>query len=559
MTIAVTPDGQFVALRRDAEVVLLAEGVGPPVGMLELEPDSDLAAVGPPNALVAVMRGAEPRVMLYQPPYLDAAARHDLEVPMRLAAVTGPRIILTTLDAKQVTIIRAAGRGLSAHTLDPSSSVEFAVGLERNQILLGLLRKLEVWDAVSGRPLLRLQLQLPPPPRSVGAAQGHLWVTRPGSDEVLVFRLSDGRPFRHHVGAPVVDVICHPASPLIVLVTGRGLVRLHCFAHSLHVVEAPWTTGMPLAQLVAGDDIALLGLAEGASEPWRVALAGSGAPLVASAESEEPGEPAQAPLANAAEKLRAMRARTAEPGETRTPSRPATEPPVSGQSNRATPVSLDDAPARTRDKAWRQPLAAYALELSRGLDSETPVVAVDTELGELAHRLGLSAGARRALIALYGLHLVGDPAISIARLGQALGDWTEGLGQGDLAALGMLRRRNGKVSLRPSVTDLLDHVPPRAIRVVGGGTSSPHKGAARLARDGKPVAELELELATRLGRIAVLQSSITQGLLEARLRNATAVAFAAPASRPAPWPRDASLVVIVDGDPPAWVGDLPEL
>src|SRR5688500_6547513 len=205
--------------------------------------------------------------MLYQPPYLDAAARHDLEVPMRLVAVTGPRVILTTLDAKQVTIVRAAGRGLSTAALDPSSTVEFAVGLERNQILLGLLRKLEVWDAVSGRPLLRLQLQLTRPPRTLGAAQGHLWVTRPGSDEVLVFRLSDGRPFRHHVGAPVTEVICHPASPLIVLVTGRGLVRLHCFAHSLHVVDSPWLPGMPLAQLVAGDDTAPRGLAAGAAEP----------------------------------------------------------------------------------------------------------------------------------------------------------------------------------------------------------------------------------------------------------------------------------------------------
>jgi hypothetical protein len=554
MTIAVTPDGQFVALRRGTEVVLLAEGVGPPVGMLDLEPDSDLAAVGPPSALVAVLRGAEPRVMLYQPPYLDAAARHDLDAPMRLVAVTGPRVILTSLDAKQVLIVRAAGRGLSTAALDPSSTVEFAVGLERNQILLGLLRKLEVWDAVSGRPLLRLQLQLPPPPRTVGAAQGHLWVTRPGSDEVLVFRLSDGRPFRHHVGAPVLDVVCHPTSPLIVLVTARGLVRLHCFAHSLHVVDSPWTQGMPLAQVVAGDDIALLGLADGASEPWRVALAGTGAPLVAS-ETEEPGEPAQAPLANAAEKLRAMRARSGEPTPSapiRDASEPAPAPP------RAAPI-YDDAPARTRDKAWRQPLAAYALELTRGLDSETPIVAVDTELGDLAHRLQLSAGARRALIALYGLHLVGDPAISIARLGQALGDWTEGLGQGDLAALGMLRRKNGKVSLRASVTDLLDHVPPRTIRVVGGGTSSPHKGVARVARDGKPIAALELELATRLGRIAVLQASAAQGLLEARLRNATAVAFTAPSARPSPWPRDASLVVVVEGEPPAWVGDLPEL
>lgn len=523
--------------------------------MLELEPDADLAAVGPPNALVAVVRGNEPRVMLYQPPYLDAAARLDLEAPMRLAAVSGPRIVLTTLDAKQVLIVRAAGRALSSHAIDPSSQVEFAVGLERNQVLLGLLRKLEVWDAVSGRPLLRLQLQLPPPPRTVGAAQGHLWVTRPGSDEVLVFRLSDGRPFRHQVGAPVQEVVCHPASPLIVLATARSLVRLHCFAHSLHIVDAPWTRGTPLAQIVAGDDIALLGLDEHASEPWRVPLAGTGTPLVASEPGESVDDEAPPPLANAAEKLRAMRAKS-EGVAPRRESEPVFAAP---EPERPTPTYSDDVPSRSRDKAWRQPIAAYGLELSRGLDSETPVVAVDTELGELAHRIALAAPARRALIALYGLYLVGDPAIAISRLAQALGDWTDALGQGDLAALGMLRRHAGKVSLRSAVTDLLDHVAPRAIRIVGTTASSPHRGASRIARDGKPTPALELELATRFGRIASIVGPPATGLLEARLRGATAVAFGPVSMRPQPWPRDASLVVVVDGEPPSWVAELPAL
>src|SRR5262249_23346468 len=73
---------------------------------------------------------------------------------------------------REVVVVRAAGRALSAQPIDPGTPVEFVVGLERNQLLLGLLRKLEVWDAVSARPLLRLQLQLPPPPRRIGAAHG---------------------------------------------------------------------------------------------------------------------------------------------------------------------------------------------------------------------------------------------------------------------------------------------------------------------------------------------------------------------------------------------------
>ncbi|HSJ99924.1 MAG TPA: hypothetical protein VK932_01740, partial [Kofleriaceae bacterium] len=257
--IVTSADGQWTAIRRGREVALLAGGAGAPVGMLELDGDDvDLALVGPPDVLVAVTRDGAPRVTLHQPPYLDAVARLDLEEPMRLGAVTGPRFALLSPSGKQVMFVRAAGRALSSQPIDAGSPAEFVVGLERNQFLLGLLRKLEVWDAVSGRPLLRLQLQLPPAPRTVGAAQGHLWATRPGTADVFVYRLSDGRPFHHRAAAPVEAVICHPASPLLVLVTSAGLVRLHCFAHSLAPLDVPWTEDTELAQLASGEDVALL-------------------------------------------------------------------------------------------------------------------------------------------------------------------------------------------------------------------------------------------------------------------------------------------------------------
>jgi hypothetical protein len=517
-----SPDGQWAAVRRGREVVLLAGGSGPPVGKLELDTDdADLAIIGPPSVLVAVTRG-EPKIVLYQPPYLEGVARLDLETPMRLAAITGPRIALVSLDGKQVTVVRAAGRALSASSIDAGSVVEFAVGLDRNQLLLGLLRKLEVWDAVSARPLLRLQLQLPPPPRNVGAAQGHLWVTRPGSDEVFVYRLSDGRPFRHHIGEPVEDVICHPASPLIVLVTARKLVRLHCFAHSLAVVDAPWTPGMPLAELVTGDDISLIGITNGGAEPWRVSITST---------------PVSAPAA-------------VDPGAAGAP-----RTPVGSAATEPMPVLQSTQRART----WREPLAVAGAELARGSDAELPVVPVDTELGELAHRLALATSARRALVALYSVYLVGE-TLSIARLAHVLGEWSEALGQGELGALAMLRRRGGRVSLRAPVSDLLDGLAPRTVRVVGGAATSPRRGAARFARAGKSDATIEAELATQLGRIAVIHGGAQSGLLEARLYGATAVALAPPASLPQPWPREAGLIVVSDGAiAPHWVNALPEL
>jgi hypothetical protein len=539
-SLTTSPDAQWAAARDGRKVVLFAAGAAPPVGQLELETDdADLALVGPPNVLAVVARGDAPRVTLHQPPYLDTVARLDLEAPAKLAAITGPRLLLTAADGTHPVVVRAAGRALSAQKLDPGSPIELAVGLERNQLLLALHKKLEVWDAVSARPMLRPQLALPPPPRTVGAAHGHLWATRPGSDEVIVYRLSDGRPFRHHVGAAVQEVVCHPASPVIVLVTPRGLVRLHCFAHSLLLVDnAPWTPGTPLALLVNGEDIALIGMREGAPDgPWRVALHGTGAPVV----TAEPAPPEPAPLVTAAEKLRAMRsAQDAAAAEAPRPE-----------------VRTEPRSAMTR--GWRDALASYGAELARGVDSELPVVAVDTELGELAHRLALPAAARRALTALYSLYLVGEPGISIARLSRALGDWTEPLGQGELAPLALIDRTGGKLTLRRAVTELLDGAPPCVIRIVGGAPTTPRAGAFRVSRDGRTDTAIETELATALGRIAVIEGDVADGLLEARLHGATAVSFASPGERPRPWPRGAGLVLVLYGTQSAWVADVANL
>jgi hypothetical protein len=532
-----SPDGQWAAARRGRTVTLLAAGAAPPVGQFELDGDDvELAFVGPPNVLIAVTRDTGTKVVLHQPPYLEAVARHDVDGPARIAAITGPRIALVSNDGKQVTILRAAARALATHTLDVGSPVEFAVGIDKNQIVFGLMRKLEVWDAVSGRPMLRLQLQLPPPPRIVGAATGHIWATRPNSDELYVYRLSDGRPFRHYAGAPIEDVICHPASPLLVLVTPRGLVRMHCFAQSLSYIEdAPWAPGDPvaLAQLVVGDDISLLGLGD-AAEPWRVAISGAGAPALPS-----PPEPATETVGTAADRRHTMPA-----SQDGAPSRPHESPTTSRPLGRAT---------------WRETLATFGTELVRGGEPEIPVVAIDTELGDLAHRLALSSAARRALVTLYALHLIGEPALAIARLSRAIGDWTEPLGQGELGSLAMLRRKRGTVALHAAVTDLLDGVAPAAIRIVGGPPTTPRAGTFRVSRDGRSDAAIESELAAQLGRIGVVEGRLPRALLDARLHGATAVAITVPAERPKPWPLGAGLVLVLYGNPTAWLADVPAL
>jgi hypothetical protein len=543
-SLTTTPDGQWAVVRADRQVLLLAAGAAPAVGRIDLESDdADLALVnGPPNVLIVATRSAgATRITLHYPPELEATARIDLTHSARIAAVSGGRLVMVSADHKEVTIVRASGRGLASHAIDlQSGTIEFVAGIERNQLVVGQTRKLEVWDAVSGRPLRKLALELPPPPRMIGAAAGHMWVTRPGSDEVFVYRLSDGRPFRHYVGAPVEQVITHPVSPLIVLVTPRGLVRLHCYAHSLFAIDSPWQPGSAtaLSQLVVGDDISLLGMSDGDAEPWRVPIGGVGSTV--STEASVEAAPAEPVLVTAADKLRAMREGT----PTHAAPAPAyTAPTSSGPSSRA----------------WRDALVAYGQELARGVESELPIVAVDTELGDLAHRLGLSAIARRGVTAMYALHLVGEPGLPIARLAKTLGDWTESLGQGQLAGLAMIDRSGGKVRLASAVTDLIDGAPPRELRLVGGAATTPHAGTFRLSREGRTDAEIEAELATRFGRIGIVEGSLAPAVLEARLRGATAVTFTTPTDRPRPWPQGAGLVLVLYGNASAWIADVPAL
>jgi len=206
---------------------------------------------------------------------------------------------------------------------------------------------------------------------------------------------------------------------------------------------------------------------------------------------------------------------------------------------------------------WREVLAAFGEEVARGGVAEVPGVEGETELGQLAHRLGLGAAGRRALVVMYGVYLVGEPALAIARLAAVVGEWDEALGRGDLGSLAMLGRRGGRVALRGAVTDVLDGVGPRAIRLVGDGTAHARPGAARMARDGRADEVIERELAAQLGRIAVIDGGAPRAVLEARLHGATAVALTAPAVRPLPWPRDAGLIVVTEAGAPAWAAALP--
>ncbi len=507
-------DGQWIAIRRGREVAMYAASSPEPVGTMSLDDDdAQLAFAGAPAVLVS-LQSARRRVQLHVPRELELGASHSVSTSMNLAAVTGPRVALVSDDGMAVTIIKSAGRALAASTIDPGGRIEHAVGLDRGQLLLSVLKKLDVWDLATHRPLLRLQLQLPPAPRRLGAAHGHLWSVRDGGQEVFVYRLSDGRPFRHVVGARIDEVISHPQSRVIVVVTDGGLVRLHCNAHSLTAIETPWKPGTPMALRPHADEVELLGLGPDEPRPWSVPLIGHGSPSVTYDVPEPVAVIAVPPTAPP----RAWPAdRPAEPR----PPLPQTAEPAGVNA----PAPATSTGRGSDDPRWRAALAEIGEAIAGGADVDPPDPGPDTSLDELARRFAITGPSLRALSTLYAVYLVGSPPLAIARLARILDGWTEPLGQGALSAHALIRRVGGRVQLRRAVTEFLDGAPPRAIRIVGDGAARPALGPGilRVSRDGRTDDEIGAALARHHGRIAIVDGSYPLGVLEARVRGLRAL------------------------------------
>ena len=286
LSLLASPDGQWCAVRRGRQSAWYSltsaassgEPLDEPVARVELpEPSSELVLIGPPTQALTITRAGDTTALqLLQPPKMERIATLTLAGRWLAAAVTGSRAALIAEDARSCTVIRAAGRSLVAQLIDPGPGlVELVLGMERQQLAIATTKKLELWDAVAGRPLTRLQLQLPPPPRTVGSAAGHWWILRAEQQQILLLRLSDGRPFMHNIGAPIRAVVSHPASPWLVVVTPTGLLRLSCYAHSTAELDAPVAESYAIAP--AGDEAVLIGASGFAQPPWVMRLSASAA------------------------------------------------------------------------------------------------------------------------------------------------------------------------------------------------------------------------------------------------------------------------------------------
>lgn len=417
--IASSPDGHWIAIRHGDRLRVipagereLLEARSEPV-TIGLPIDREFVFVGTPSMLL-VSAHDPPALALHPPPTFEPTATFGLEQAVHVATITGPRVAFVTADRRRTVVARVVGAAINCQQIEHPAPIEFVVGLERNQLLFSLAKRLEVWDAITGRPTQRLAFQLPPPPRTVGAAHGHLWATQPGSDEITILRMSDGRPFRHRAPAPIDDAIASGSSPVIVLKCGDQLVRLHCFAHSLSAIDSPWQPGHALTQLVVGGEPFLLGTS--GDEVWRVPIATPAA--------SQPTRVAHAPPA------------------------PPAPPPT------AAPVV---ATAATVDPQWRVSIAALAEALWGGAPTiEWPPLDDGCQLATFAAHNSLGAPELRALTALYGSYLIGKPAVPVATLARWVADWQVALGPCGLDRAHAVRRYRLGIELSASVRSFLD-------------------------------------------------------------------------------------------------------
>jgi hypothetical protein len=384
--------------------------------------------------------------------------------------------------------------------------------------------------------VLRPAFALPPAPRAIGACAGHVWCHQIGGRELVLFRLSDGRPFAHRLGSPISAVASHPATAYLVAITDSGPMRIQAFAHTIDRFSTPPAEAFAIAGALTSSagpggapasEVRLVGAAaEG--PPWIIPLLEAGA--------TEPGQqPDDVPTTSAAmDRIRAAR----------------TDAP--------TAASVSPRGGAGPGPGWREPLVAFATELA-GKDTtraEVPPLPLDTTLAHLCQRAQLATPARRALTALYAAYLAGDPGIAIARLAKLVGGddgWREALGTGELGDRLFVTSRAGKVSIVDAIARALDGAPPRAIEIVG--TESPASIAGGHLVDPGQLGEPIAALTAALGRFALIAGALSTGVLEAFAHGLTAVAIAGPGTRltAVRIPRGAGLLVVAPPEalPPA--------
>jgi hypothetical protein len=450
----------------------LAYSHGGRLGLLDAEMH-ELAAVdvgGDPSWLgfaggqVVMLAGDE--LVAYDVPSLVEVARCAVPGGSAVRAVVGERLVLDT-GGVEVVVARMLGKKIDLSTFTMSHPAQHFLGLEENHVMIVSAQKTEVIDAVSKRVVSKAQLPLPPMPREVGATHQlrYVWTFKPGRAEIIVVRLSDGRPFQQIMDAPIQGVLASVTGPWVVVSTEAGARRMHVQTLAVHALEVD----VRRAACVTGGMEPSLYWIDGTLRVQRTMLSGQA-------------------VVNAG-------------GVSRTGGLKMEIEPMGtvGGPKAAAPVP---AAAPVAKPGWRLLTAEWAKQVLAGKDAAMPPA--EKAMGDLVKRAGLGTDGERLLALLYGAWVGGEPRVALAVAARTIA-WEEVAGAGTMARARLTEVVDGRIRLRAVVARYLDGASP-TLHVHGRTPRpdvAPGRQLARVSGD-LPVMASAKGLAERMGAAAIV-------------------------------------------------------
>jgi len=577
--LAASVDGAYVVCAGE-RLTLYAQATRAELASAPLDGPADVAFVGADRLLVVVPGDGRSQLCGYALPSLELVATLELEGRLRVVTAVPGRALVATESLEQPRIVALTTKIL-VESIPLREPLLVATAAPEDRLLAASRTRdaqLECWDPFLRRALFRLNLPLLPRAQLAGfsARRRLLWIAAAGPTGTLeVFRFSDGRlQARVDLGAHIAGAAGHPESPRLIVATrpteeaAVQLTELDFVAGERRELTTPVA---PRAMcVVEGAQPALVLVDHGAPVWMALGAAATSDAIAATTPAMPPATPAPA---------KAAHPRVSNPADWRGKlhaTRSAATAPASASVPATAPAIAPVADAGEGAPHWRGSLCDWAeRQLAaprRALDP--PSWPDDSPLATTIARLALDDAPARALALVYGARLCGHAAVPAATVARALdGDdaaWSEALGHGLLARLGLARAHAGRLAPTTAAARFLDGAPAR-VPILTGGASDAELPSGNRRLDGgiERLADLGARLAERYGYDVALvhvddkkpARMLAWKLVEARLHGAWPLIDVI--IKAAPW-ADAldegpSVVVVRGEEVPAAIAALPPL
>jgi hypothetical protein len=440
---------------------------------------SDVTFAGELGRLLVLTRDAGQAVLyIVDPAGPEKLAELAFAGEARILGVAGIYVVVAT--AASTFVLDVTRVDLEPVAL-PMRRAPTAVGqLRGDRLLLATAGVLEEWSLAQRAPTRRLHLERPVEPCFLGGTPQRIWVIpRSAPDSLELVTLATRATRRIELPEPAAVALPHPSMDLVAMIgahsragfvvnltRSKPIVRLDAgplrdlawVGRGLSLVVKPQDRSLELVAVTEDQPTASTVDRGGARErPTETALRQIETPLES---GDAEASATQWTRDEISARLAAWRQRF-QPGE-RVEDKPLERTPVAPSSPTPDDRSVD------RPGGWRAQLASWSRTLRLG--AQRPPPEDRGLLDVLRDRLALDDELAHGVALLYGAYLCGFGPTPVADLAAVLAwRWDEALGDGELAASGVVRWRRGGASLAPEVIAMLDERAPRLGELAGEG------------------------------------------------------------------------------------------